>query len=140
LEDVVGAAVNLALPYMAFKTKRRCYAMFAAAPLAIIGFALFLGSNSNNVKYAATFLVTSGAVRQIVSSLLDCTPDKLQSNPIEAVVDPPPSFPSSQFPFGALCTGAASANASPDGARAAAIGTVVMIGNIGEPGLRTSAV
>nr|CRX79029.1 hypothetical protein [Leucosporidium scottii] len=93
---VVGAAVNLALPYMAFKTKRRCYAMFAAAPLAIIGFALFLGSNSNNVKYAATFLVTSGA-----------------------------------FPFGALCTGAASANASPDGARAAAIGTVVMIGNIG---------
>ncbi|ORY78912.1 putative pantothenate transporter [Leucosporidium creatinivorum] len=93
---VVGAAVNILIPYMAFKTKRRCYAMFAAAPLAIIGFAIFIGSNSNTAKYIATFFVTSGA-----------------------------------FPFGALCTGAASANASPDGARAAAIGTVVMIGNIG---------
>lgn len=74
--------------------------MFAAAPLAIIGFAIFIGSNSNLAKYGATFLITSGA-----------------------------------FPFGALCTGAASANASPDAARSASIGTVVMIGNLGELGL-----
>ncbi|KAK4057779.1 hypothetical protein OIO90_000998 [Microbotryomycetes sp. JL221] len=93
---VFGAFVNLVVPLVAWKTARRTYCMIATAPLAIIGFAIFLGSNNTNAKFAGAFLVTAGA-----------------------------------FPFGALCTGHTSANSSPDSARASAIGTVVMVGNIG---------
>ncbi|KAM0789056.1 hypothetical protein ACM66B_003119 [Microbotryomycetes sp. NB124-2] len=93
---VFGACVNIIVPLIASKTARRGYCMLATAPMAIIGFAIFLGSNNTNAKYAGAFLVTAGS-----------------------------------FPFGALCTGATSANSSPDSARASAIGAVVMVGNIG---------
>lgn len=138
---VVGAVFNVGLPYLAYKTKRRSLAMALAAPLTILGFALFIGAKSNNVKYAAAFLVTSGSVGFFARLL--------PGSAFLTFLHP------HQFPFGPLCTGAASANAAPDAARAASIGksrsrrssrrlhfspklttynspgTVVMIGNIG---------
>lgn len=64
----------------------------------MIGYVMFLATTENDpkVRYAATFLITSGV-----------------------------------FAFGALCNSQVSANLVSDTARAAGIGTNVMVGNLG---------
>lgn len=76
---VVGAFMTLAIPWLSWQTKRRGIWMVVsgkltsslgesalpdercAAPLVMIGFAMFVGSTNATVRYAGTFLVASGA-------------------------------------------------------------------------------
>lgn len=93
---VVGAAFVLIIPYASWKTDRRNIYMVFSALVSLIGYIVFLASESRHVRYGATFLVTSSA-----------------------------------FCFGALTNSQVSANVVSDTARAAALSTNVMIGNIG---------
>jgi len=113
---VVGAFFTVMIPFLSWRFDRRNIFFIFTAPLMMIGYMMFLGSSSPKVRYGATFVIASGA-----------------------------------FPFGALCNAQASANVVSDTARSsgklfvllllhhqpslltslAAIGTVVMLGNIG---------
>lgn len=88
----------LAIPYISWKTDRRVPLFIATAPLMMVGYIMFLATGvvDKKVRYAATFLIASGA-----------------------------------FPFGALTNAQISANVLSDTSRSAAIGTNVMLGNIG---------
>jgi len=93
---IVGAFFTVLLPFISWRVDRRTILMICSAPFMMIGYIMFLASKTLMVRYAATFLIASGA-----------------------------------FSFGALCNAQASANVVSDTARASAIGTVVMFGNIG---------
>jgi hypothetical protein len=56
---VVGGFFTLLLPLISWRLDRRQIIIIAAAPLVIIGYSMFLGSTSPNVRYAATFLLSS---------------------------------------------------------------------------------
>ncbi|KDE06483.1 hypothetical protein MVLG_03137 [Microbotryum lychnidis-dioicae p1A1 Lamole] len=58
---IVGAVISLLLPYLSWKTGRRALWMAVSAPLMIIGYAMFVASTSPHVRYAACFLIASGA-------------------------------------------------------------------------------
>ncbi|KAL5116161.1 hypothetical protein ACEQ8H_005937 [Pleosporales sp. CAS-2024a] len=93
---VVGAFFTVLIPYISGRIDRRTILFTCSAPLMMMGYIMFLASQSAHVRYGATFLIASGA-----------------------------------FSFGALCNAHASANVVSDTARASAIGTVVMMGNVG---------
>jgi sugar phosphate permease len=93
---VAGAFCTLVLCFLSWRLDHRLFAYFISPPLTMAGYIMFLASTNPHVRYAATFLITSGA-----------------------------------FAFGALCNAHISANVVSDTARSAAIGTNVMIGNIG---------
>lgn len=93
---VVGAFFVLVVCYASRRTDKRNIYMILAAPISLVGYIVFLGSENRNVRYGATFLVTSSA-----------------------------------FCFGALTISQVSANVVSDTARAAAVSTNVMIGNVG---------
>lgn len=93
---VVGAFFTVLFPYLSSKIDKRNIFLMIGAPLIMIGYIMFLGSTNPQVRYGATFIITSGA-----------------------------------FAFGALCNAQVSANVVSDTARAAAIGTNVMMGNVG---------
>lgn len=92
----VGAFFTLLVPFISWRFDTRQLLFICSAPFCIIGYIMFLASESLQVRYGATFLITTGA-----------------------------------FSFGALCNAQVSANVVTDTARASAIGTVVMMGNIG---------
>jgi len=93
---IVGAFINLLLPFLSWQTGHRAGYMVFAGLLMTLGYAMFLGSTNPQVLYGACFVAMMGA-----------------------------------FPFGAFCNGWTAINTSPDTARNAAIGVVVMNGNIG---------
>lgn len=93
---VVGGFFTVLFPYLSWRFDRRQIFFIISAPLMMIGYIIFLASESPHARYGATFLITAGA-----------------------------------FSFGALCNAQVSANVVTDTARASAIGTNVMSGNIG---------
>ncbi|KFA79987.1 hypothetical protein S40288_01836 [Stachybotrys chartarum IBT 40288] len=58
----VGAFFVLALPLISWRIDRRQIIMFLTTPLVIMGYAMFVGSNDQIVRYAATFLVASSCM------------------------------------------------------------------------------
>lgn len=111
---VVGAFATVLIPFISTKTDRRTIYFIASAPLMMIGYIMFLATDDASTRYGATFIIAVGA-----------------------------------FSYGALCTGMeryharrfadlllpgnaqVSANVVSDTARSSAIGTNVMLGNIG---------
>lgn len=93
---IVGAFFTVLFPFLSWRWDKRTHFFIFSAPLMMVGYIMFLASTDPNVRYGATFLITSGA-----------------------------------FSFGALCNAQVSANVISDTARAGAIGTDVMFGNIG---------
>lgn len=93
---ILGAFCMLPFPYMSWKLDRRQVFIILSAPLVMIGYCMFLASDTASVRYAATFLIAM-----------------------------------STYSNGAMCNAQVSANVVSDTARSAAIGTNVMMGNIG---------
>ncbi|KAE8378270.1 major facilitator superfamily domain-containing protein [Aspergillus bertholletiae] len=58
---IVGAFVNLLLPYLSWRWDHRMIIFVTAPFLMITGYAMFLGSTDAQVRYGATFLIASGA-------------------------------------------------------------------------------
>ncbi|KAJ9626977.1 hypothetical protein H2203_003435 [Taxawa tesnikishii (nom. ined.)] len=93
---IVGGFFTVLFPFLSTRFDKRNIFFIVSAPLMMIGYIMFLASESAQVRYGATFLIASGA-----------------------------------FAFGALCNAQVSANVVSDTARSSAIGTNVMMGNIG---------
>uniref|UniRef100_A0A8H7KA07 Major facilitator superfamily (MFS) profile domain-containing protein n=1 Tax=Bionectria ochroleuca TaxID=29856 RepID=A0A8H7KA07_BIOOC len=93
---IVGAFFVLFLPLVSWRIDRRQILLIGSAPLVMVGYCMFLGSQDQAVRYGATFLITS-----------------------------------SLFAVGPLSNAQVSANVVSDTARSSAIGTNVMMGNIG---------
>ncbi|KDN69045.1 putative major facilitator superfamily transporter [Colletotrichum sublineola] len=93
---VTGAAFTVLMPLLSWRLDRRQIFFIMSAPLAMVGYIMFLASEDLSVRYAATFLIAS-----------------------------------SVFALGALTNAQVSANVVSDTARSSAIGTNVMLGNIG---------
>lgn len=58
---VVGAFFTVFIPLLSWRFDKRNICIILAAPLVIVGYILFLASESPHVRYGATFLITSGA-------------------------------------------------------------------------------
>ncbi|KAI5455749.1 major facilitator superfamily domain-containing protein [Mariannaea sp. PMI_226] len=58
---IVGSFMNLAIPALSWRVDRRQIFLIGATPTIIIGYILFLASESPNVRYAACFLIASTA-------------------------------------------------------------------------------
>ncbi len=58
---IVGALFVLLFPYLAWKTKRRGLYMLISAPLMVIGYIVFVATENPHARYAATFIIMSGA-------------------------------------------------------------------------------
>jgi sugar phosphate permease len=58
---VVGAFINLVVPYLSWKTDRRLIFFIISAPLVMCGYIMFLASEVGHVRYGATFLIACGA-------------------------------------------------------------------------------
>lgn len=56
---VVGAFFTVLLPYISWRMDRRQLFFIASAPLVMVGYSMFLGSQNQTVRYAATFLIAS---------------------------------------------------------------------------------
>lgn len=56
---IVGAFFTLLLPGLSWRFDKRQIFFIMTAPLVIIGYSMFLGSTNSQVRYAATFLLTS---------------------------------------------------------------------------------
>ena len=93
---IVGAFFTVLFPFLSWRFDKRLIFFIMSAPLVVVGYIMFLASESTKVRYGATFIIASGA-----------------------------------FAFGALCNAQVSANVVSDTARASAIATNVMFGNIG---------
>ncbi|TLS24171.1 hypothetical protein PpBr36_08504 [Pyricularia pennisetigena] len=57
---IVGAAFALCMAYVAMKTRRHGLVIAACAGLNVIGYGIWLGSSSSQLRYAAIFLNTGG--------------------------------------------------------------------------------
>lgn len=55
----VGAFFTVFLPGLSWKLDRRQVIFIACCPLVMIGYIMFLGTSNPNVRYGATFLITS---------------------------------------------------------------------------------
>ena len=58
---VVGAFFTVFLPFLSWRLDRRQIFIILSAPLVMVGYSMFLGSEVQSVRYGATFLVTSSA-------------------------------------------------------------------------------
>lgn len=58
---VVGAFFTVLLPFISWKIDRRNVLIIASAPLMMVGYIMFLASEAPHVRYAATFIIASGA-------------------------------------------------------------------------------
>lgn len=58
----VGAFFTLAFPFLSWKIDRRQLLIAASAPMVMTGYAMYLGSTINEVRYGATFLIASSAM------------------------------------------------------------------------------
>ncbi|KAK4452643.1 major facilitator superfamily domain-containing protein [Podospora aff. communis PSN243] len=56
---VVGAFFTVFLPGLSWKLDKRQIIMIACCPLVMVGYSMFLATSNANVRYGATFLVTS---------------------------------------------------------------------------------
>lgn len=56
---LVGAFFTVAFPLLSWRIDRRQIIIVAAAPLVMIGYSMFLGSQDQSVRYGAAFLVAS---------------------------------------------------------------------------------
>jgi sugar phosphate permease len=110
---IVGAFFTVLIPFISWRIDRRTILFICSAPLMMIGYIMVRYPQS----VAFDTLLTS---HQFLASK-------------EAMVRYGATFiiASGAFSFGALCNAHASANVVSDTARASAIGTVVMFGNIG---------
>lgn len=93
---VVGAFFTVLFPLLSWRLDRRQIFIILSAPMVMVGYAMFLGSTDQKVRYGATFLIASSA-----------------------------------FALGPLTNAQVAANVVGDTARSAAIGTNVMMGNVG---------
>lgn len=93
---VVGAFFTVLFPLLSWRLDRRQMFIALSAPMVMVGYAMFLGSTDQKVRYGATFLIASSA-----------------------------------FALGPLTNAQVAANVVGDTARSAAIGTNVMLGNVG---------
>ncbi|PHH74923.1 hypothetical protein CDD82_4712 [Ophiocordyceps australis] len=93
---LVGALFTLLFPFISWRLDRRQIFIILSAPLAMLGYCMYLGSESPSVRYGATFLIAS-----------------------------------SIFSVAPLTNAHVSANVVSDTARSAALGTNIMMGNIG---------
>lgn len=58
---VVGAFFTLLLPFLSWKTRQRALYMCIAAPFVMLGYAMFLGTQDPQARYAAVFMIAIGA-------------------------------------------------------------------------------
>ncbi|KAL0566901.1 hypothetical protein V5O48_015095 [Marasmius crinis-equi] len=58
---IVGALSTLLIPFFGSWLDRRLHLIIMCSPLIVIGYIMFLASESPHVRYGATFLVASGA-------------------------------------------------------------------------------
>ncbi|QPC80118.1 hypothetical protein HYE68_010870 [Fusarium pseudograminearum] len=58
---VVGAFFTVLIPALSYKMDRRQIYIILCAPLVMVGYAIFLGTNNGQARYGATFLVASSA-------------------------------------------------------------------------------
>jgi len=58
---VVGFVVNLIIPFISGKINKRLPLFIFSASLAIVGYAMFLGTTKPHVRYGAVFLAISGS-------------------------------------------------------------------------------
>lgn len=58
---VVGAVFTLFFPYMSWKTNKKAIWFVPCGCLIMIGYIIFLSTSSGSARYAATFLIASGA-------------------------------------------------------------------------------
>jgi hypothetical protein len=58
---IVGAFFTVLLPFLSWRLDRRTIFFFVGAPLMMIGYTMFLASANPRIRYAATFLIASGA-------------------------------------------------------------------------------
>ncbi|GAB0138735.1 hypothetical protein EsDP_00006960 [Epichloe bromicola] len=93
---LLGAVFMIPFPLMRWRMDKRQIFIVCSAPLVMVGYSMFLGSDSSSAGYAATFLIAM-----------------------------------STFTNGAMTNAQVSASDMSDTARSAAIGTNVMMGNIG---------
>ncbi|KAL5606530.1 uncharacterized protein BROUX77_003723 [Berkeleyomyces rouxiae] len=56
---IAGAVFTLVFSYISWKINRRQVLLILACPLIMVGYAMFLGSTDNQVRYGATFFVCS---------------------------------------------------------------------------------
>ncbi|KAL1954041.1 hypothetical protein VTO42DRAFT_1819 [Malbranchea cinnamomea] len=57
----VGTFFTVFIPYLSWKFDRRVIFMIGSAPLTMVGYIMYLASSNQQVRYAASFLVASGA-------------------------------------------------------------------------------
>lgn len=58
---VVGAFFTVFFPFISGRLDKRMVLFIASAPLIMVGYIMFLASTNSQVRYGATFLITSGA-------------------------------------------------------------------------------
>lgn len=58
---VVGAFFTVFVPYLTMKMDRRVMWFIISAPFMMVGYIMFLATTNNQVRYGATFLITTGA-------------------------------------------------------------------------------
>lgn len=58
---VVGAFFTLLFPFLSWRLDKRLIFFITCAPLVIIGYIMFLASDTAHVRYGATFFIASGA-------------------------------------------------------------------------------
>lgn len=58
---VVGAFFTVLFPYISWRLDRRQIFFILSAPLCMVGYCMFLGSQNQTVRYAATFLIASSS-------------------------------------------------------------------------------
>lgn len=58
---MVGFAVNLILPFISWKTDSRLPIFIGSSCVAILGYAMLLGSTNQSVRYGAVFLAITGS-------------------------------------------------------------------------------
>jgi Na+/melibiose symporter-like transporter len=58
---IVGSFFTLLIPFFSWRYDRRAIFFIASAPFVIIGYIIFLASQDAHARYAATFLIATGA-------------------------------------------------------------------------------
>jgi len=58
---VVGAFFTVAFPLLSWRFDRRQIVIVLSAPMVMVGYCMFLGSQDQSVRYGATFLIASSA-------------------------------------------------------------------------------
>ncbi|KAI5476423.1 MFS transporter [Pseudohyphozyma bogoriensis] len=83
---VVGAFFTLLVPFLSWKTNRRLLFMTISAPMIVIGYAIFVGTDDPHVRYGATFITGIGAFSfgALCNALVsvNCTSDSMRNGAI----------------------------------------------------------